>query len=286
MPSADVGDPGSPGGPDPDGVLAALRPVADDLVVGLDFDGTLSPIVDDPTAAVIHPEAHRALLAVGGKVRAVAIITGRPAAQVLSLGDLDELGQGILAQGGQLLVFGQYGAERWSAQEGEIVSPDPPAGLAAFLAELPDLLQQAGSADAWVEHKGLAYAVHTRRLPDPQAAFEALVPVLSAAAERHGLVVEPGRMVIEIRAGGSDKGAVVRELHERLGLRGFLFGGDDLGDVSAYDEVDRLRADGLATVLVCAGSQEQTALAERADLVVDGPGGVVELLTELAETLT
>jgi trehalose 6-phosphate phosphatase len=36
---------------------------------------------------------------------------------------------------------------------------------------------------------------------------------------------------------------------------------------------------------VCSGSAEVTELAERADLVVDGPAGVVRLLTALATRL-
>ena len=57
-----------------------------------------------------------------------------------------------------------------------------------------------------------------------------------------------------------------------------VFIGDDLGDLAAFDAVDELRADGVPGLLVCSGSTEETALAERADLVVDGPAGVVALL--------
>ena len=56
------------------------------------------------------------------------------------------------------------------------------------------------------------------------------------------------------------------------------FVGDDLGDLAAFDAVDALRAAGTPGLLVCSGSTEVTALADRADLVVDGPDGVVALL--------
>jgi trehalose 6-phosphate phosphatase len=61
-----------------------------------------------------------------------------------------------------------------------------------------------------------------------------------------------------------------------------LYAGDDLGDRAAYDAVEELRARGLAGVTVCSGSDEVAVLAERADVVVDGPDGVVRMLTKLA----
>jgi trehalose 6-phosphate phosphatase len=153
----------------------AVRDVLDGVVVGLDFDGTLSPVVDDPEAARLHPAAPGALLELAEVVRAVAVITGRPARQAIAMGDLDALGNAMLDRGAELFVFGQYGNERWSATEQRIRSPRPPAGLASFERELPSVLRGAGAAEAFVEEKGLAVAVHTRRMEDPAGAFERLV---------------------------------------------------------------------------------------------------------------
>jgi trehalose 6-phosphate phosphatase len=60
-----------------------------------------------------------------------------------------------------------------------------------------------------------------------------------------------------------------------------LYAGDDLGDLAAFDVVEELRGDGIAGVTVCAGSEEVPTLAERADIVVDGPAGVAGLLRSL-----
>ena len=57
-----------------------------------DFDGTLAPIVENPQAAVIHPDAPGVLVDLSAQVAAVAVLTGRPARQVLALGGLDEVG--------------------------------------------------------------------------------------------------------------------------------------------------------------------------------------------------
>jgi trehalose 6-phosphate phosphatase len=260
---------------------AALVAVAGSAVVGLDFDGTLAPIVDDPDSAHIHPDAPAVLLELSSVVRAVAVVTGRPTRKVLALGGLEDVGREIGETGRELFVFGQYGFERWSSTSRRVVSPRPPQGLSGFLRELPRTLRDAGAPDAFVEDKGLAIAVHTRRLDDPVAAFERLEPRLRDLAVRHGMVTEPGRNVIEARSPGMDKGSVVRTLAEDLGAGGFLFAGDDLGDVEAFTAVEELRHAGLPTLLVCSASGEESALIARSDIVVKGPDGVIDLLRRL-----
>ncbi|HET7432565.1 MAG TPA: trehalose-phosphatase [Nocardioides sp.] len=260
---------------------AALVAAAGSSVVGLDFDGTLAPIVDDPDAAHIHPDAREVLLDLSAVVRAVAVITGRPARKVLALGGLDEVGREIGDTGRELFVFGQYGYERWSSTQRRVVSPRPPHGLSGFLRELPRTLRAADAADAFVEDKGLAIAVHTRRLGDPVEAFERLEPKLRELAERYALVLEPGRNVIEIRSPGMDKGVVVRTLAKEVDAGGFVFAGDDLGDVEAFEAVAELRDQGLPTLLVCSASSEESALVDRSDVVVKGPDGVLDLLRRL-----
>jgi trehalose 6-phosphate phosphatase len=251
-------------------------------VIALDFDGTLSPIVDDPEAAHIHPEASDVLVELAGEVAAIAVVTGRPARQALALGGLDEVGDAIGDAGKELYLFGQYGNERWTSTQRRVFSPRPPQGLATFLRELPRLLRSADAAEAFVEDKGLAVAVHTRRLDDPQGAFERLLPALRELAERHELVVEPGRNVIEIRSHGMHKGLVVRTLVEQLEAGAFLFAGDDLGDLEAFEAVAELAREGLPTLLVCSASSEESQLIAHSDVVVKGPVGVLDLLRRLA----
>ncbi|MGA8847364.1 MAG: trehalose-phosphatase [Nocardioides sp.] len=262
---------------------AALVRAAPGALVGLDFDGTLAPIVDDPEQARIHPEAAAILADLAEQVLGVAVITGRPARQALDLG-LDVVGDDVAAAGKDLYLFGQYGNERWqNSGTGRIVGPRPPPGLASFERELTRTLQRAEAAGAFVEDKGLAVAVHTRRLGDAEAAFARLLPALRDLAARHDLVVEPGRSVIEIRSPGVHKGTAVTTLVEELDVEGFLFAGDDLGDLEAFEAVRDLARDGVATLLVCSSSEEENALQPLADVVVDGPQGVLELLAQLAE---
>lgn len=256
------------------------------LVVGLDFDGTLAPIVDDPTQAHVHPEVPELLVELADRVRGVAVITGRPVRQALALGGLDQVGARIAERGRSFIVLGQYGNERWTGVERRVVSPRPPAGLAGFLREVPSLLRRADAREAYVEAKGLAVALHTRRLPDADAAFARLLPVVTDAASRHGLAVEPGRLVVEVRAPGMHKGLAVAGLATQWEATGFLFAGDDLGDVEAFTELQVMRGEGVPAMAVCShGGEGPPVLEELADHVVDGPDGVVAFLRQLVTDL-
>jgi trehalose 6-phosphate phosphatase len=258
----------------------AITGLAREVVVGLDFDGVLSPIVPDPARAVVHPDGPEVLAALAARVRAVAVITGRPARQVVALGRFEEVAD-ALAPGARLLVRGQYGHELWDSDSRTFTSPEQPAGLAAFRSELPGLLAAEKASDAYVEEKGLAVAVHTRRMADPAAAFARLEPELADAAERHGLALEPGRLVLEVRAPGMHKGQALRQVLAETDAGGVVFAGDDLGDLEAFEAARALRDQGLPALLVCSGSEEEQALADIADVVVPGPDGVLDLLRQL-----
>ncbi|MEU6403176.1 trehalose-phosphatase [Streptomyces sp. NPDC046985] len=262
--------------------LDALLARPEKAVIALDFDGTLAPIVPDPDQARAHPEAVPALAALAPKVAAVVVVTGRPA-------DVAVRNGGFAGVPGleRLVVLGHYGAERWDAATGAVTAPAPDPGVAAVRAELPGLLERVGAGPGtWTEEKGRSLAVHTRRAADPQAAFEALRAPLADLAARHGLIVEPGRMVLELRPPGMDKGVALKEHLRGLGASSVLYAGDDLGDLPAFAAVDELRSEGVPGVLVCSGSAEVTELSERADLVVAGPAGVVDLLKTLTARLS
>jgi trehalose 6-phosphate phosphatase len=250
-------------------------------VLAFDFDGTLAPIVPDPEQARAHPDAVPALAALAPKTASVAVVTGRPAGVAVRYG-------GFAGVPGleHLVVLGHYGAERWDAVTGTVHAPAPHPGVAAARAELPGFLDEIGARrDTWIEEKGRAVAVHTRRAQDPQAAFEALREPLTELATRHDLIVEPGRMVLELRPAGMDKGVALSEYVRDLGAESVMYCGDDLGDLPAFAAVDKLRSDGVPGLLVCSGSSEVTELADRADLVVNGPEGLVRLLEGLAAQL-
>lgn len=257
--------------------LEALLADPGRALLGLDFDGTLSPIVPEPDQARAHPDIPLVLRRLADLGVRVAVVTGRPAELAVDYGGLAEV------RG--LVVLGHYGAERWEA--GVLTAPDDDGGVAQAKLRLPGLLADLAAAEGtYVEDKGRAVAVHTRRTADPAATFDALRGPLGELAEQTGLVVEPGRYVLELRPTGGDKGDALRGLVEESAPSVVVFVGDDLGDLPAFAAVDQLRADGLPGLLVCSGSTEVTALADRADLMVDGPEGVAALLTAVADAIS
>jgi trehalose 6-phosphate phosphatase len=247
----------------------------------------LAPIVPDPHQARAHPEVPAALSRLGAAGIGIAVVTGRPAAVAVDYGSL----AGVPG----LVVLGHYGQERW--ERGIVSAPPVAAGVDAARLRLPGLLADLGAPEGtWVEDKGRALAVHTRRASDPHGALELLRSPLAELAEEVGLLLEPGRLVLELRPPGGDKGVAVRALVAERSPTVVVVVGDDLGDLAAFDAVAELRAEpggetgsgprsGLQGLLVCSGSSEVSELAERADLVVDGPAGVVELLQQLGAAI-
>jgi trehalose 6-phosphate phosphatase len=260
--------------------LQAVISSPSDTLIGLDFDGTLAPIVDDPEQAYADRAAVTALGRLSERVRAVVVITGRPVRTAVRLG-----GFGSVPGLEGMVVLGQYGVERWNADGNDYVVPPEPPQIVAVAEELPGLLAELGLDEARIEHKGRAIGVHTRTLLDPDGAFTRLAEPVRALAGHHGLRVEPGKQVWEIRAPGMDKGAALRSFVSEVGARQVVFAGDDLGDLPAFDAVRQLREEGIEGLLVCSASYEEDALVEISDVILDGPAGVAGWLSALAEAL-
>jgi trehalose 6-phosphate phosphatase len=236
--------------------------------IACDYDGTLAPIVDDPDAAAPLAGALDAVAALVEAGTDVAIISGRP---------VSFLRDHVPIAGCALI--GQYGLE---SLHDDVVVVDPRAE--AFVAAVHDAA--ADAAATWpglrVEHKGdLAFTVHWRTAPD-------LAPTpaeLEALASRHGLAAQPGRQACELRTPvPMDKGIALNRWLVTRGPTTALFLGDDLGDLEAFDALEQwcARSGDRAGFRVAVRSDEAPPqLLERADLVVDGPDGVVALLSSL-----
>ena len=261
--------------------LKAILKSPSQTLLASDFDGTLAPIVDDPERAYADPDAVAALGRLGERIGAIVVITGRPVRTAVDLGRFREV-----AGLDSMIVVGQYGVERWDAATDEYrVPPDPPQ-LSAVVAELPKILDSLRLGEARIEDKGRAIAVHTRSLPDPNSALATLADPLADLADRYGLVLTPGKSVLEIRTPGVDKGATLRAIVDETAARHVIFAGDDLGDLPAFRAVRELAAEGVDGLLVCSVSTEEDALTELSDVIVDGPAGFAAWLNELADQLS
>ena len=229
-----------PTGPISDAGIEAMRAIMAhprQTMLGLDFDGTLAPIIDDPEQAYADQAAVGALAALGPLVGSIVVITGRPAGRRCDSA-ASPGGAGLES----MVVLGQYGVERWDADSGRVrpCRPSPRGHRPRATRSCPACSSSLGLSDARIEHKGRAIGVHTRELPDPGAAFEhAGSQPLTELAERHGLQLEPGKNVLEIRAHGIDKGDALRAIVAETGVRQVIFAGDDLGDLPAFRAVQR-----------------------------------------------
>jgi trehalose 6-phosphate phosphatase len=260
-------------------VVAALLADPRSTLVAVDFDGTLAPIVARPEDARPAPGAREVLADLAGKLGAVAIVSGRGAQEVVALAGVEDVAR--------LRVLGHYGLQQW--HEGVVTSPDPAPGVAIARARLADVLEGA-DAGVRVEDKRHSLAVHTRGASHPDIELAALEPALEALADACGLETVPGRYVLELRPPGIDKGAALRALVEQTGARIVVFIGDDLGDLPAFDALAAMRSDGTVTGLAVASvdphdSDVPPQVAERADMVLEGPAAVVAWLAGLVAML-
>jgi len=239
----------------------------------LDFDGTLSPVVDDPEAARPLHGVVAQLEPLVNRLAAVAIISGRPAPY---------LAEHVGVAGVRYL--GLYGLQEM--HEGRLrVDPGLEAALPMVTAAEAALRASAAvrESGAWIEDKVYSVAVHTRRVPDRDVWTDAIDRAAREVADEQGLELIPGKMVWELRpAVRGDKGDGVRRVVAESGARTVVMVGDDLGDLPAFAAVSRLANEGHEGLRVAVRSEEAPAeLVSSADLVLEGPAGVLEFLRRL-----
>jgi trehalose 6-phosphate phosphatase len=257
--------------------LAALeqRPAA----LLSDFDGTLSPIVADPSAAEPVGGVSEVLRRLCRSLEVVGLITGRAALDVRRLAGVE-----------QLLVAGNHGVE-WLEPGADAPVHDPALGVmpAAIARAFARVRERLGSADGIeLEDKGVSAAIHYRRAADPATARGEILAALSESDEPT-MELREGRMSVELRSSlAGDKGTALRAIVERHGIRGVVVLGDDVTDLDAFRAAAELRAAGRLTAFIGAvqgGDEVPASVAAAADAVVGSPDDVAALLAALADEL-
>lgn len=234
------------------------------LAVFLDYDGTLTPIVDDPAAAVLSPTMRATLEALAERCP-VAIVSGRDRADVEARVGVPDL----LYVGSHGLDIGGRGLRR-VPPEAERANP----AVEQAHARLVELV--GGVPGIRFERKRFSLAVHHRCVADPEA-----VAAIERAVDRvlpgTGLRRREGKRVIELLpAVDWDKGRAVRWIMDVLGLdphRTFpIHIGDDETDEDAFAALAGMGAG------IRVGEPITTSLA---DWYVRDPDEVAELLAWL-----
>ena len=229
----------------------------------VDYDGTIAPIVDDPRMAHPAPGAIDALVRLCGLGVRTTVVSGRP---------VDFLATMIASAGVDLI--GVYGLERVvGGQRSEVAVADE---LRQLMASIERDAVARGPSGMTVENKGMSITLHYRQHPELVADVAALAAWLGT---RWSTDVRRAKQSIELHPQVDfDKGSAVLELAGNESS--VVYVGDDEGDVPAFGALDVLEGSGLSVVRVAVGSPELPQLLEAlADIVVDGPLGVVEFLT-------
>jgi trehalose 6-phosphate phosphatase len=191
----------------------------------------------------------------------VAVVTGRP----------EQVIRDLLPVPG-LEVHGLYGLALTTATA---------EGVSGVRPQVEEAVRDVPGA--WIEDKGMSLAVHFRGAPDPEAAQDQLGESLQLLATAAGLTLLPGKMVLEVApAAVPGKGTVVIEAIRGRSLTACLYAGDDTSDQAAFEALDVLRLEGVAAVKVAVrGAETPRDLIDAADVVAEGPSGLLQLLGSL-----
>lgn len=223
----------------PDAAIEAVA-TTETLLVALDFDGTLSPLVDEPLTARMTAGARAVVDELAALPRTtVALVSGR------TLADLR-----VIAEHGDdspIWLAGSHGAEFRMPGEQATVSSDAAAEIAAHTGDETALRDRltveisravAEIPGVRIEPKQYGLGVHTRTTDAggaeaARAAADRLVQAQAPTWRRR-----TGHDILEYSFRHEGKDSAVRHLRERLGATGVLFAGDDVTDEDALASLE------------------------------------------------
>lgn len=239
----------------PDAAVARLA-ATPRLLVALDFDGTLAPLVDDPMTARMLPVARAAVEALlATPDTAVAFVSGRTLHDLRIIAEHDD--------DSAVLLAGSHGAEQWPAPAGAADASDradPSEDALRDELRIDAGRLVAGERGAWIEPKRFGFALHTRLVaPDRRGAAQSAVDALmSARAPRWRR--RAGHDILEFASRPDGKDGAVARLRAQTDATAVLFAGDDVTDE------DALRALGPQDVGVRVGPGATAASVRVADI--------------------
>ena len=198
-----------------------------------DIDGTISDIAPRPEQARVRPGAKRALEALGERLDAVAVVTGRDMKEALCMVEAENI-----------VYFATHGLERWENGEMKVAPEAEPHRdrLRNATAELTARLTFPGIV---IQTKQVGLSIHYRIADDPESTRAAILEAVESTGAGDWMLVRDGRMVVELLLPVAiDKGTSLRTLAEERNLNGALVLGDDVTDVNMFRAAAELQAGG------------------------------------------
>jgi trehalose 6-phosphate phosphatase len=249
----------------PEPLVGALRELARtrQLLVALDFDGTLAPEVDDPARARALPEAREAVLRLLRMPHTrVAVVSGR---SIESLEEVAELPD-------EALLVGSHGIELRLDEPGVTLGLSDDErnrvdALGTVLTEVADSIDEV-----WIETKPAGFALHTRLATEQNSRIAKLEVLEELGDDIDAYTVRTGKDVLEFSVRGTTKGDAIEHLRKYTGSTAVFFAGDDVTDEDAFAALD---ADDVGVK-----SGEGSTLA---NFRVPGPKEIAHTLTRLAD---
>ncbi|WP_285244387.1 trehalose-phosphatase [Pseudarthrobacter sp. fls2-241-R2A-127] len=208
----------------------ALRRIADtgQLLVAMDFDGTMAPIVDSAHDARPLPRSAAAFAGLAVLPRTTtALISGR------ALASLREVASPPV----DTLLIGSHGAEAWLGPGSTelALEEDQKALLAEVRSVLAEIVAEAPGTS--LEDKPAGVVLHTRQADD-DVAEDAVAAARASLQDRKGVFLKEGKRVLETSVVHASKGEGIAFLRQATGATAVLFAGDDVTDEDAFGRLE------------------------------------------------
>lgn len=241
-----------------------------------DVDGTISEIAPKPEEARVSPLCRRYLKALCNQLALVAVISGRPAAQVRDMVGINDV-----------VYIGNHGLERWTKNHAELPNRarDYLRVVKSVIKELTPLRSTAGVS---IENKGVTVTIHYRLSSEPQAVEREILSSVTALAQAKNFRVIRGKMAISLLPPLEiDKGTATLDLIREYRLQGGLYLGDEPTDIDAFRAIhtatDNPNFQGFAIGITGPETPEKLKLA--ADFTLNGVRDVERFLKWLEQSV-
>lgn len=246
---------------------------ADDLLIALDFDGTLAPLVNRPEDARLLPELVPVLeQLLQLPATDTALISGRAGD---SLAACAEVPRGMRAVGSHGSQWGSIEMDKDGTRRFQAAPTELTDRQAELLAKITAELETIASTHpgTHVETKTAGAALHVRQA-DTAVGEEALAQAAEGPGSIDGVYALGGKAVLELSVLRTTKGEAIAKLVELTGASACLYAGDDETDEHAFKAMEKLPID---TVSIKVGEGESAANVRLAD-----PGELAEALSLIA----